>query len=121
MKKRKILVQKTAKTIETKKCVTVKKGTHLGTIVPVVSNVDELLGMFAHDAEVVGKEIEQIIGCFNLRMMYDREVLLLMMANITAATISSLEDFDPEYEERMRHLIDFHLGEYRKIKEESNN
>lgn len=98
-----------------------KKGTHLGTIVPVVSNVDDLLDMINKDAEVVGKEIEQIIRCFDLRIGYDREVLLLMIANISAATISALEDLDSEYEERMRYLIDFHLGEYRRIKKESNN
>ena len=98
-----------------------KKGTHLGTIVPVVSSVEELFEMVGHDAEVFGKEIEKIIQAFNLRIVYDREVLLLMMANISAATISALEDFDSEYAERMKSLTDWHLGEYRRIKEELNN
>lgn len=98
-----------------------KKGTHLGTIVPVVSSVEELFEMVGHDAEVVGKEIEKIIQAFNLRIVYDREVLLLMMANISAATISALEDMDSEYAERMKELTDWHLGEYRRIKEELNN
>ena len=98
-----------------------KKGTHLGTIVPVVSSVEELFEMVGHDAEIVGKEIEKIIQAFNLRIVYDREVLLLMMANISAATISALEDCDSEYAERMKELTDWHLGEYRRIKEELNN
>lgn len=98
-----------------------KKGTHLGTIVPVVSSVEELFEMVGHDAEVVGKEIEKIIQAFNLRIVYDREVLLQMMANLVAGTVSALEDFDREYEERMKSLTDWHLGEYRRIKEELNN
>ena len=97
-----------------------KKGTHLGTIVPVVSSVEELFEMVGHDAEVVGKEIEKIIQAFNLRIVYDREVLLLMMANLVAGTVSALEDFDHEYEERMRGLFEYHLEEYRKLKRQKN-
>ena len=96
-----------------------KKGTHLGTIVPVVSSVNELFDMVSKDAEVVGREIEEIIRCFDLRIAYDREVLLLMIANVSAAAVSSLEDFDPEFAERMKELADWHLEQYRRIKEES--
>ena len=98
-----------------------KKGTHLGTIVPVVSSIEEFFDMLNTDAEIVGKEIEKVMQVFNLRITYDREVLLMMMANISAATISALEDMDSEYAERMKELTDWHLGEYRRIKEELNN
>ena len=93
-----------------------KKKTHLGTIVPVVSNIEEFFHMLNTDAEIVGKEIEKVMQVFNLRITYDREVLLLMMANLVAGTVSALEDFDHEYEERMRGLFEYHLEEYRKLK-----
>ena len=97
-----------------------KKGTHLGTIVPVVSSIEEFFDMLNKDAEIVGKEIEKIMQVFNLRITYDREVLLLMMANLAAGALSALEDFDPECEDRFRGLFDIHLDEYRKLKRQKN-
>ena len=57
-----------------------KKGTHLGTLIPVVNKFEDLIIMINKDAEVLGKEIEEILKSCNLRIPYDREVLMMLMA-----------------------------------------
>ena len=93
-----------------------KIGTSLGTVVPMVKDINELYNMMAHDAKVVGQEVQNKLQAFDLRVGYDREVLNLMMANIAAATVSALEEFDSSFEKNWRSLFESHLSEYRKMK-----
>lgn len=93
-----------------------KPGTHLGSLAPVVRNFEELIDMINKDAEVIGKEIEECLKVCDLRIGYDREVLLLLIANLSAAAVSILEDYDSHYEQNWRDLFEIHLGEYRNLK-----
>ena len=93
-----------------------KKGTNLGTVVPVVRNFNDLFDMINHDAKVVGLEIQNKLQVFDLRVAYDREVLNLMMANIAAAAVSALEEFESSFEKNWRDLFEWHLAEYRRTR-----
>jgi hypothetical protein len=95
-----------------------KIGTSLGTVVPIVRDINELYNMMAHDAKVVGLEIQNKLQVFDLRVAYDREVLNLMMANIAAAAVSALEEFESSFEKNWRDLFEWHLAEYRRIRKE---
>ena len=98
-----------------------RKGTNLGTIVPVVENFQEYIQMLSHDAEVLGKDIQEILYDCDLRIGYDREVLLLLISNLSAAIVSTLENFDPSYAASFKSMYKFHLKEYRRIKNEKRN
>jgi hypothetical protein len=93
-----------------------KKGTHLGTLIPVVNKFEDLIIMINKDAEVLGKEIEEILKSCNLRIPYDREVLMMLMANLSAAAVSSVENFDRSYTSYFKTLYEFHLEQYRLMK-----
>ena len=95
-----------------------KIGTSLGTVVPMVRDINELYNMMAHDAKVVGQEVQNKLQAFDLRVGYDREVLNLMMANIAAAAVSALEEFESSFEKNWRDLFEWHLAEYRRIRKE---
>ncbi len=45
-----------------------KIGTSLGTVVPMVTDINELYNMMAHDAKVVGKEVQNKLQAFNIRV-----------------------------------------------------
>ncbi len=95
-----------------------KEGTNLGTIVPVVENIDVLFEMVFKDSCEICKDIEKVLKAFDLRVPYDREVLVTTIAHTVAASIISLEDYDDTYENDIKHQTEQFLKYYRENKQE---
>ncbi len=98
-----------------------KKGTNLGTIVPVVENLDALFEMVFKDSCVICKDIEKVLGAIDLRVGYDREVLVTTIAHTVAVAIISLEKYDDTYEKNLKHQTEKFLKYYREEIQKKQN
>lgn len=90
-----------------------KEGTNLGTIVPVVESMDALFEMVFKDSCEICKDIEKVLGAIDLRVGYDREVLVTTIAHTVAVAIISLEKYDDTNEKNLKHQTEKFLKYYR--------
>ena len=95
-----------------------QKKTNLKKVVHMYKDMNDMLKQMSDDAEIVGRQIEELLKAFDLRIPYACSVMMMMLSNILAAVTVRMEQDSQHTENVIMELYQFHLGEYRRLHKE---